>query len=139
MVFLVREIGLHLFDVILSNMLFGHARQCHVTTLLLVMRNTNGLNQRQLKLSNCFRGEEGMIVDTNVKRVCQRLGWVAEKATPEQTRQTLQSWLPSSLWADISFLFVGFGQQVCKPRWPLCSLCTVNQMCPSACNPNKNR
>ncbi len=112
MVFLVREIGLHLFDVILSNMLFGHARQCHVTTLLLVMRNTNGLNQRQLKLSNCFRGEEGMIVDTNVKRVCQRLGWVAEKATPEQTRQTLQSWLPSSLWADISFLFVGFGQQV---------------------------
>ncbi|KAH8938337.1 hypothetical protein BDL97_16G077600 [Sphagnum fallax] len=84
-------------------------------------------------------GEEGMIVDTNVKRVCQRLGWVAEKATPEQTRQTLQSWLPSSLWADISFLFVGFGQQVCKPRGPLCSLCTVNQMCPSACDPKKNK
>jgi hypothetical protein len=29
--------------------------------------------------------------------------------------------------------------QVCKPRWPLCSLCTVNQMCPSACDPNKNK
>ena len=58
------------------------------------------------------RGEEGLIVDTNVRRVCSRLGWVPTNATPELTRKTLESWLPRALWADISFLFVGFGQQV---------------------------
>ncbi|XP_024400082.1 uncharacterized protein [Physcomitrium patens] len=77
-------------------------------------------------------GEEGLIVDTNVRRVCSRLGWVPADATPELTRRTLESWMPRSMWADTSFLFVGFGQQVCKPLAPKCEGCKVSQLCPSA-------
>lgn len=81
-------------------------------------------------------GEEGLIVDTNVRRVCSRLGWVPTNATPELTRRTLESWLPRTLWADISFLFVGFGQQICKPVAPKCESCKVSQRCPSAFKPS---
>lgn len=84
-------------------------------------------------------GEEGLIVDTNVRRVCSRLGWVSMNATPELTRRTLESWLPRSLWADVSFLFVGFGQQICKPMAPKCQSCKVNQLCPSAFIPSAKK
>lgn len=84
-------------------------------------------------------GEEGLIVDTNVRRVCSRLGWVPTNATPELTRRTLEGWLPPTLWADISFLFVGFGQQICKPMAPKCESCKVSQLCPSAFKPSPKR
>jgi hypothetical protein len=64
------------------------------------------------KVSWCFRGEEGLIVDTNVRRVCCRLGWAREGSNPAQVKACLEPWLPRSLWAELSFLFVGFGQQV---------------------------
>ncbi|KAI5082978.1 hypothetical protein GOP47_0002721 [Adiantum capillus-veneris] len=72
------------------------------------------------------KGEEGFIVDTNVRRVCCRLGWAPDGSDPNQVRQSLETWLPRSLWPDISFLFVGFGQQVCKPIAPQCERCQVN-------------
>lgn len=84
-------------------------------------------------------GEEGLIVDTNVRRVCSRLGWVPTNATPELTRKTLESWLPRALWADISFLFVGFGQQMCKPMAPKCENCTLKSLCPSAFSPSPKK
>ncbi|KAG0625242.1 hypothetical protein M758_2G039600 [Ceratodon purpureus] len=84
-------------------------------------------------------GEEGLIVDTNVRRVCSRLGWVPTDATPELTRRSLESWLPRTLWADVSFLFVGFGQQMCKPMAPKCEICKVNQLCPSAFKPGPKK
>lgn len=78
------------------------------------------------------KGEEGLIVDTNVRRVCCRLGWAPTGSNPEQTRAALEKWLPKSLWPEISFLFVGFGQQVCKPVNPQCITCKVKDMCPNA-------
>ncbi|MCO5579140.1 hypothetical protein L7F22_032992 [Adiantum nelumboides] len=72
------------------------------------------------------KGEEGFIVDTNVRRVCCRLGWAPDASDPNQVRLSLESWLPRSLWPDISFLFVGFGQQVCKAIAPHCERCLVN-------------
>lgn len=60
----------------------------------------------------CGRGEVGLIVDTNVRRVCCRLGWAPEGSSADQVRHELESWLPKDLWAEASFLLVGFGQQV---------------------------
>eukprot|EP00250_Pteridium_aquilinum_P007249 c17012_g1_i1 orf=203-1054(+) len=78
------------------------------------------------------KGEEGFIVDTNVRRVCCRLGWAPDGSDPSEVRKALETWIPRSLWPDLSFLFVGFGQQVCKPIAPQCGRCQVNGMCPSA-------
>ncbi|XP_031608881.1 endonuclease III-like protein 1 [Oreochromis aureus] len=75
----------------------------------------------------------GIGVDTHVHRISNRLGWL-RKATknPEETRKALEEWLPRELWSEINWLLVGFGQQVCLPVNPLCSVCLNQHSCPSA-------
>uniref|UniRef100_H2TF85 Endonuclease III-like protein 1 n=1 Tax=Takifugu rubripes TaxID=31033 RepID=H2TF85_TAKRU len=66
----------------------------------------------------------GIGVDTHVHRISNRLGWLKKPTkTPEETRKSLEEWLPRELWSEINWLLVGFGQQVCLPVSPLCSVC----------------
>ncbi|XP_043107758.1 endonuclease III-like protein 1 isoform X2 [Puntigrus tetrazona] len=75
----------------------------------------------------------GIGVDTHVHRISNRLGWTKkETKTPEETRRALEEWLPRDLWSEINWLLVGFGQQVCLPVAPLCSVCLSQHTCPSA-------
>ncbi|XP_037115867.1 endonuclease III-like protein 1 [Syngnathus acus] len=75
----------------------------------------------------------GIGVDTHVHRISNRLGWLRKPTkNPEATRKALQEWLPRDLWSEINWLLVGFGQQVCLPTNPLCSLCLNQYSCPSA-------
>ncbi|KAF8391826.1 hypothetical protein HHK36_022164 [Tetracentron sinense] len=53
-------------------------------------------------------------------------------STPEQTRESLQLWLPKEEWVAINPLLVGFGQTVCTPLRPRCGMCGINDLCPSA-------
>ncbi|XP_050445979.1 endonuclease III-like protein 1 [Cataglyphis hispanica] len=73
----------------------------------------------------------GIGVDTHVHRICNRLKWVKKPTkTPEETRNELEDWLPKSLWSKINYLLVGFGQEICLPRFPKCSECLNNNICP---------
>lgn len=75
----------------------------------------------------------GIGVDTHVHRISNRLGWLKKPTkSPEQTRKALEEWLPRELWSEINWLLVGFGQQVCLPVRPLCSVCLNQHSCPSA-------
>ncbi|XP_060522787.1 endonuclease III-like protein 1 [Cylas formicarius] len=71
----------------------------------------------------------GIGVDTHVHRISNRLGWVNTK-TPEQTRKSLEAWLPCELWSEVNHLLVGFGQQICQPVKPQCATCLNNHICP---------
>ncbi|WOL00402.1 endonuclease III [Canna indica] len=81
---------------------------------------------------------QGICVDTHVHRICNRLGWVScpgtrqKTSTPEETRVSLETWLPKDLWDPINLLLVGFGRTVCTAPRPRCDICTVNHLCPSA-------
>uniref|UniRef100_A0A7S1NTP3 Endonuclease III homolog n=1 Tax=Eutreptiella gymnastica TaxID=73025 RepID=A0A7S1NTP3_9EUGL len=77
---------------------------------------------------------DGVGVDVHVHRISGRLGWVdaAKCPTPEHTRIALEEWLPYEYWRPINALFVGFGQQICKPVGPLCGQCKANKLCPAA-------
>ncbi|KZV25410.1 endonuclease III [Dorcoceras hygrometricum] len=81
---------------------------------------------------------QGICVDTHVHRICNRLGWVSrpgtkqKTSTPEQTRVSLQLWLPKEEWVPINPLLVGFGQTICTPLRPRCDMCTISGLCPSA-------
>uniref|UniRef100_A0A3Q7I6V5 Endonuclease III homolog n=1 Tax=Solanum lycopersicum TaxID=4081 RepID=A0A3Q7I6V5_SOLLC len=81
---------------------------------------------------------EGICVDTHVHRVSNRLGWVSRPGTkqgtrsPEETRVSLQQWLPREEWVSINLLLVGFGQTICTPLRPRCAKCTIREFCPSA-------
>eukprot|EP00850_Spirogloea_muscicola_P019654 SM000195S05301 [mRNA] locus=s195:197564:200150:- [translate_table: standard] len=76
--------------------------------------------------------EEGVIVDSNVRRVCERLGWALPGLDADVTRAALERWLPPRLWAEFSLLLVGFGQQICRPLHPKCHECKLKHSCPSA-------
>ncbi|KMZ64443.1 putative Endonuclease III [Zostera marina] len=81
---------------------------------------------------------QGICVDTHVHRICNRLGWVSKPGTnqktltPEETRISLQKWLPKDEWIPINPLLVGFGQTICAPIKPQCRICGINDLCPSA-------
>lgn len=74
-------------------------------------------------------GKPGICVDTHVHRISNRLGIVRTK-TPEQTEFALRKVLPGRHWIPYNDLLVTFGQNVCKPISPLCSVCPVQILCP---------
>nr|XP_026499037.1 endonuclease III-like protein 1 isoform X1 [Vanessa tameamea] len=74
----------------------------------------------------------GIGVDTHVHRISNRIGWVKKPtATPEDTRKSLQTWLPFDLWSEVNHLMVGFGQTICLPVGPMCHECLNRDICPS--------
>lgn len=75
----------------------------------------------------------GIGVDTHVHRICNRLKWVKKPTkTPEETRTALEEWLPKDYWDEINYLLVGFGQEICLPRFPKCAECLNRDICPFA-------
>ena len=79
----------------------------------------------------CFGLADGVVVDTHVKRLSQKLG-LAESATPEKIEKELMALLPQSDWIDISHLLIFHGRRLCNARKPLCAQCTLADLCPSA-------
>ncbi|XP_072168278.1 endonuclease III-like protein 1 isoform X2 [Diadema setosum] len=73
----------------------------------------------------------GIGVDTHVHRISNRLRWVKKSTTtPEETRTSLEDWLPRDLWSEVNVLLVGFGQQTCLPVGPRCTECLNKDCCP---------
>ena len=68
-------------------------------------------------------------VDTHVHRISNRLGWVRTR-TPEQTEQALYRVAPRRWWSSINLYLVTWGQNVCRPVYPLCGRCAVGELCP---------
>jgi len=67
-------------------------------------------------------------IDTHCHRIPNRLGWVKTK-TPEETEQALRKVLTQKYWDDFNGLFVTFGQTICLPISPRCSICPIEQFC----------
>lgn len=81
-----------------------------------------------ITLSAAWGRPVGIGVDTHVHRITNRLGWVRTE-TPEATREHLQSWLPREEWGPLNVMLVGFGQTVCTPVAPRCTLCSNAPVC----------
>lgn len=67
-------------------------------------------------------------VDTHLHRICNRVGWVNTKI-PEQTENALKKIIPKDLWIDLNRTLVKFGQQICRPTYPKCEVCPINDIC----------
>jgi endonuclease-3 len=70
----------------------------------------------------------GICVDTHVHRISNRLGYVRTR-TPEETETALRATLPRRYWIGYNDLLVTFGQNVCAPISPRCSICPVSALC----------
>ena len=93
----------------------------------LLMFKGVGRKTANLVLTEGF-GKLGVCVDTHVHRISNRMGYVNTK-TPEETEMSLRKKLPTRHWIEFNSLLVVWGQNVCKPISPLCSLCEIKKFC----------
>ncbi len=82
-------------------------------------------------LGNAFGIDEGMVVDTHVKRISGLLGFTKEK-TPEKIEQDLMRLFPSDRWTLLAHLLIFHGRQICDARKPRCEACPLSHLCPSS-------
>ncbi len=67
-------------------------------------------------------------VDIHVFRISKRIGW-ANGGVPEIVENELKKVFPETLWRRVNQTLVGFGQTICKPVNPLCSVCSISTQC----------
>jgi len=67
-------------------------------------------------------------VDVHVHRISNRLGLVNTK-TPEDTELELMKKIPRKYWLNINDIFVMYGQNICKPISPQCTVCKIKNYC----------
>ena len=82
-------------------------------------------------LGNAFNVTSGVVVDTHVARLSERLGLSAQKQ-PEKIERDLMELIPRKDWILFSHLLIYHGRKVCKARTPLCAECVVEKHCPSS-------
>jgi endonuclease III len=80
-------------------------------------------------LGTAYGIASGVVVDTHVLRLSNRLGLTQEK-TPERVEQDLMKKIPREEWINFSHRLIHHGRQVCAARNPRCGRCTLNAVCP---------
>lgn len=74
---------------------------------------------------------DGVVVDTHVRRLSQRLGLTRED-DPVKIEKDLMRRVPRKKWDIFSLLLIAHGRKICVARKPLCEACVLNDICPSA-------
>ena len=78
------------------------------------------------------RGEaQGIVVDTHVRRLSQRLG-LTRQDDPVKIERDLQRLVPRPDWNRFPHLLIWHGRRVCIARKPLCEVCVLNDLCPAS-------
>lgn len=73
-------------------------------------------------------GKPGICVDTHVHRIVNRWG-LCQTRSPEETEMCLRRKLPARYWIPVNGWLVVFGQRICQPLSPHCSLCPLYDFC----------
>jgi endonuclease-3 len=79
-------------------------------------------------LGTAYGIASGVVVDTHVARIAQRLELTREK-TPEKIEQDLMRLLPQERWILFSHQVIHFGRDICKARKPECGRCPLERIC----------
>jgi endonuclease-3 len=74
---------------------------------------------------------QGIVVDTHVRRLSQRLG-LTKNDDPAKIERDLQRVVPRKDWARFPHLLIWHGRRVCIARRPLCQACVLTDLCPSS-------
>jgi endonuclease-3 len=88
-------------------------------------------------LGNAYGIASGVVVDTHVSRLTQRLKLTTHEQ-PEKIEQDLVALVPRKDWIDFSHLLIAHGRAVCKARTPLCAECVIEEYCPASTLRNAN-
>jgi endonuclease-3 len=115
-------------------------------TMAMLLHDYDGKVPRQLeelvrlpgvarKTANVVAAElgnpQGVVVDTHVRRLAQRLG-LTRQDDPVKIERDLMKTVPREDWGLFPHLLIWHGRRVCLARLPRCEICVVNDLCPSS-------
>ena len=91
-----------------------------------------GVGRKTANVVAAERGAtQGIVVDTHVRRLSQRLGF-SRQDDPVKIERDLVRLVPREDWARFPHLLIWHGRRVCIARTPRCEQCAVNALCPSS-------
>jgi endonuclease-3 len=90
-----------------------------------------GRKTANVVLGVAFGTPEGVVVDTHVQRLSQRLGWT-RNSEPLEIEQELMKTFPREDWDLLSHVLIFHGRRLCTARKPACAACPVAELCPAA-------
>jgi endonuclease III len=91
-----------------------------------------GVARKTANVVSAERGNaQGVVVDTHVRRLSQRLGLTKEE-DPVKIERDLMRLVPRHDWARFPHLLIWHGRRVCDARRPACERCVVSDLCPSS-------
>jgi endonuclease-3 len=108
-----------------------HGGQVPKTMEALLELGGVGRKTANVVLGNAYNINVGVVVDTHVSRLSQRLGLTREK-DPAKIEQDLMKLVPKNQWALFSHLLIWHGRRRCYARKPDCLNCEIRKLCPSA-------
>lgn len=79
-------------------------------------------------LGSAFKKSEGIVVDTHVMRLSQKLG-LTDNKTPEKIEADLMKIVPKDKWIDFPHLLTTFGREYCPARPHVCADCPLGDLC----------
>jgi endonuclease III len=106
-----------------------HGGQVPVDMEKLVNLPGVGRKTANVVLGTAFRIASGVVVDTHVTRLSNRLGLTKHQDAVKIERDLIEV-LPENEWIDFSHRLIWHGRRVCKARKPLCESCVLNRICP---------
>jgi endonuclease-3 len=91
-----------------------------------------GVARKTANVVSAERGHaEGIVVDTHVRRLSQRLG-LTKQEDPVKIERDLIRLVPREDWARFPHLLIWHGRRVCDARRPACERCVISDLCPSS-------
>jgi endonuclease-3 len=95
----------------------------------LIMLGGVGRKTANVVLGNAFNVNTGIVVDTHVGRLSQRLG-LTKETSAEKIEQDLIKLVPQEQWAMFSHWLIWHGRRRCYARGPDCPTCEIHALCP---------
>lgn len=89
-----------------------------------------GRKTANVVLGNAFGLNAGVVVDTHIQRLSQRLGFTSQK-TPEKIECDLMAIVPQEEWTIFAHRMIQHGRLICQARKPKCNACLLAPDCPS--------
>jgi endonuclease-3 len=88
-----------------------------------------GRKTANVVMGNAFGKAAGIVVDTHVKRLSNRMGLTKQK-NPEKIELELNKLIPQKHWINLPHWLITHGRQVCDARKPKCNECSLLKLCP---------
>jgi len=89
-----------------------------------------GRKTANVVLGNAFGLNAGVVVDTHIQRLSQRLGFTPQK-NPEKIERDLMAIVPREEWTIFAHRMIQHGRLICQARKPKCNACLLAPDCPS--------